>query len=286
MQTELIEKTKQFMDFQNSFSHFFEECEQGFRNEFLINMYCRICNPGQTVIAYKSNVKEVYFIKQGVVEVYNHYNDYIDGGIVSDGEAEPRKPNKRNIGTMKPILYLPKFSYFGDYQILFNLKSNLEFKTFSPDSLDNKAIKSQLNTLPYIIFMCVKDETFQDLCSLFPLTAKNLKQKALERRKRLIDQKNRVSKRFSEKVQMYQRGELRELKDGLQDFHSDESASETENKNEDMKDYLMKLNERMDELVGFVKQAETLIQRSGQDPEIKEMVQRMESQGVIPDSVP
>jgi hypothetical protein len=29
----------------------------------------------------------------------------------------------------KPIIYLPNYSYFGDYQILYNLKSNIVFKT-------------------------------------------------------------------------------------------------------------------------------------------------------------
>jgi signal-transduction protein with cAMP-binding, CBS, and nucleotidyltransferase domain len=47
------------------------------------------------VIAYKSNVKEMYFIRQGLVEVYNNEND--------------------EIHKEKPILYLPKNSYFGDY---------------------------------------------------------------------------------------------------------------------------------------------------------------------------
>lgn len=45
----------------------------------------------------------------GRVDVYNHEND------------ELRKK--------EPVLYLPKYSYFGDYQILYNLKSNLDFKT-------------------------------------------------------------------------------------------------------------------------------------------------------------
>jgi len=58
-------------------------------------MYCRIYTPGKTVISYRSNVKEMYFIRQGLVEVFNNENDEID--------------------KEKPILYLPKYSYFGDY---------------------------------------------------------------------------------------------------------------------------------------------------------------------------
>lgn len=100
-----------FREFEKSFSHFFEDCERGFTNELIIAMYCRIYTPGKSVISYGSNVKEMYFIRQGLVEVYNNENDEVEGG--------------------KPILYLPKYSYFGDYHILFNLKSNIVFKTFS-----------------------------------------------------------------------------------------------------------------------------------------------------------
>jgi len=42
IQTELILNTGMFKDFERSFNHFFEECERGFINEMIINMYCRI----------------------------------------------------------------------------------------------------------------------------------------------------------------------------------------------------------------------------------------------------
>ena len=77
-------------------------------------MFCRIYPQNRQIIPYKTNVKDMYFIRQGLVEVFNHEND------------EKIK--------QKPILYLPKYSYFGDYQILYNLKSNLVFKTLSHGS--------------------------------------------------------------------------------------------------------------------------------------------------------
>lgn len=40
MQTSLI--TTLFTDFIRQFGHFFESCEQGFINEFIINMLARI----------------------------------------------------------------------------------------------------------------------------------------------------------------------------------------------------------------------------------------------------
>lgn len=119
MQTELIQNTRVFRDFEKSFNHFFDECERGFTNELIINMYCRIYSPGKIVISYKSNVKEMYFIRQGLVEVFNNEND----------DLEMKQENKAQTNKQKPILYLPKYSYFGDYQILYNLKSNIVFKT-------------------------------------------------------------------------------------------------------------------------------------------------------------
>jgi signal-transduction protein with cAMP-binding, CBS, and nucleotidyltransferase domain len=135
-----------FKEFERSFNHFFEECERGFTHELLIQMYCRISTPGKCVISYKSNVKEMYFIRQGLVEVYNNENDELD--------------------KEKPILYLPKFSYFGDYQILYNLKSNIVFKTLlnSPEDKKNKANEP----MPDIIFMCISKEILLSLCDLFP----------------------------------------------------------------------------------------------------------------------
>jgi len=42
MQTDLIQNTRVFKEFERSFNHFFEECERGFTNEMIINMFCRI----------------------------------------------------------------------------------------------------------------------------------------------------------------------------------------------------------------------------------------------------
>ena len=87
----------------------------------------------------------MFFIRQGLVEVFNHDNDEY----------------YRN----KPILYLPKYSYFGDYQILHNLKSNIVFKTLSHASEDAQRQKEhEMN----ILFMCVDKETLLELCELFP----------------------------------------------------------------------------------------------------------------------
>lgn len=172
MQTDLIQNTRVFQEFERSFNHFFDECERGFTNELIINMFCRIFQQNRVVISYKSNVKEMFFIRQGIVQVFNNDND------------EKEKD--------KTILYLPKYSYFGDYQILCKLKSNLVFKTLSKEHAKKKS--HSIDFIPDILFMCVSKERLLQLCSLFPQTAENIKRKSLERRQRFMQQKNTNSK--------------------------------------------------------------------------------------------
>lgn len=97
MQTDLMKSTKVFKDFENKFSHFFEECERGFTNEVIINLYCRIFAHDRVVVNYKSNFNEMFFIQQGMVQIFVQQQD----------QAEEKKG--------QAILYLPVNSYFGDY---------------------------------------------------------------------------------------------------------------------------------------------------------------------------
>lgn len=64
-----------------------------------------------TVIGYKGNVKEMYFIKQGYLEVYNNEKDdkAFDEAKRENGERFSAKRHQT------PLLYLPKYSYFGDF---------------------------------------------------------------------------------------------------------------------------------------------------------------------------
>jgi len=185
MQTELIQSTRTFKEFEKSFNHFFEECERGFTNDLIISMLCRIYIPGKIVISYKSNVKEMYFIRQGLVEVFNNENDDLDSA--KQKELKNIDSVKKNY-KQKPILYLPKYSYFGDFQILFDLKSNLVYKTLENIS-DDKKVNSNYDSLPDILFMCVEKKKILQLCDLFPQTAENIKERAGERRKRFMQQK-------------------------------------------------------------------------------------------------
>jgi signal-transduction protein with cAMP-binding, CBS, and nucleotidyltransferase domain len=66
-----------FREFEKSFSHFFEECERGFINEVIVNLFVRTERPGKTLISYLQTVSDLCFIRQGVVEVFNNNNDAI-----------------------------------------------------------------------------------------------------------------------------------------------------------------------------------------------------------------
>lgn len=255
MQTDLIQNTRVFREFERSFIHFFEECERGFTNELIINLYCRIYTPGKTVISYKSNVKEIYFIRQGLVEVFNNENDE------KDKET--------------PILYLPKYSYFGDYQILYELKSNLVFKTVASSQDDKK--NGTTEKTPEVIFMCIKQEDLLNLCALFPQTAENIKKRALERRHRFMIQKNTNSLLYEKKMkekksketiegsqsQLSSDNEDGEKEENMEDWFSDEEAENLESQKEDMKQYLNKLNKRIDVLVDALKQADQMMAKMG-----------------------
>lgn len=263
MQTDLIQNTRVFKEFEKSFNHFFEECERGFTNELIISMYCRIYTPGKVVISYKSNVKEMYFIRQGLVEVFNNENDEV--------EKE------------KPILYLPKYSYFGDYQILYNLKSNLVFKTLAhtPDTTGTP------EQLPDIIFMCISKVVLCDLCDLFPQTAENIKRRSLERRHRFMLQKNtnsrivetkknekdsKIQSATSQEQSQYGEDAGIENEDQLEDFYSDEEPENFESQKEDMKMYLNKLNKRIDLLVEALKSADGMMAKMGDQKGIIEKI--------------
>lgn len=123
----------------------------------------------------------MFFVTQGLVEVFNNEADEL--------EKE------------KPILYLPRFSFFGDFQCLLNIKSTMVYKTmlhkyeYSEDQMLN-AKQSQTNTW----FMQIEKNALEELCELFPTTQENLKRNAKTRRNGFMMQRNKNSKEFAEKL--------------------------------------------------------------------------------------
>lgn len=95
----------------------------------------------------------MYFIRDGSVLLYNRF-------MVTE------------------FLKLPKYSFFGDYQIIEDLKSNIVFKT-SP---------GKINTL----FMCVDRKTLLRLLKIFPKTHEMLRNRSLNRRLKFLEQMKRL----------------------------------------------------------------------------------------------
>ena len=145
MQTKIMNTI--FKDFQIQFRHFFEYCERGFVNELIINMFARIYEPDVTIVHYGEKFRQLYFIVEGAVTMYNKF-------------------------LIRDFMYLPQYSIFGDYQIICDLKSNIVYKTKVADKEQHHQVR----------FMCVHKKVFNNLCDLFPVTAENIKQRGLEKR--------------------------------------------------------------------------------------------------------
>ena len=101
MQTELIHKL--FNKFIARFKYFFNSCEVGFRNEFVIWMFARKHSAGAVVQNYGKEAEEVIFLTEGQVDLYTKPG--IDG---------------------QKFMQLPCDSIFNDYQTIFKLKSNID----------------------------------------------------------------------------------------------------------------------------------------------------------------
>jgi hypothetical protein len=60
-----------FKTFKKQFSNFFMNTDVGFQHQLIVNMYCRIFEPGKTIISYGQKVNEMYFINRGNVCFYD-----------------------------------------------------------------------------------------------------------------------------------------------------------------------------------------------------------------------
>lgn len=111
MQTEIVGGLSKFRSFQVDFDHFFDSCEQGFKNDLLINLYCRIFprSDNVTLVMIGKTFRELMFIEQGCV------------GLFLDSQANE-----------DPFLIMPRSAYIGDYQILYDLKAIFELRCFYP----------------------------------------------------------------------------------------------------------------------------------------------------------
>ena len=126
----------------NQFKYFFNSCEKGFRNEFVIWLYARVYFPNQTIQRYGREPEEVVLILSGQVDMFTKAAD--------------------------KFMVLPEHSIFNDYQLICNLKSNILFKSHTPTFTNEKDMDREENL---VRTMNLDGEKFQDLLELYPETA-------------------------------------------------------------------------------------------------------------------
>ena len=104
LQTELVEAL--FGQFKTEFSHFFDPCETGFTNEIIVNLKFFLLEHNYEIASPGRKVDTLYFITEGYLQLVGKSSAY-------------------------PFIVLPQYSYFGDFQILFGLKSIFSCKAFT-----------------------------------------------------------------------------------------------------------------------------------------------------------
>lgn len=60
-----------FRGFKQSFNNFFLNTDVGFQNQLIIHMYCRIYEPGKTIVQHGQKFSEMYFVTRGAAVLYD-----------------------------------------------------------------------------------------------------------------------------------------------------------------------------------------------------------------------
>jgi hypothetical protein len=115
-------------------------------------MYCRIYEPGRIIIPHGQKFNEIFFISRG-------------SAIFFDPKG------------VTPFLQLPQYSFFGEYQILFDLRSNFVVKVGGRERMGDYTDENQRT-----MFLCAKKKTVERLFDLFPKSKIVIQKRALERR--------------------------------------------------------------------------------------------------------
>lgn len=128
-------------------------------------MFCRIYEPGTNIMMYGQKYDEIFFIVQGSALMYDELG-------------------------VKPFLQLPQHSFFGEYQILFDLRSNFWVKVGGKVEGD----------LARTMFLAIDRETVMRLTELYPKSKLMIQKRGLQRRAVFLQQFDRV-KKFTKKQQ-------------------------------------------------------------------------------------
>ena len=114
-------------------------------------MYCRIYEPGKTIITCGQKFNEMYFITKGTAVLYDQKG-------------------------VAPFLQLPKNSWFGEYQLLFDLRANYVIKVGGKEDLGPKSSASKSDRT---FFLCVSREMFEEIFKRFPKSKFTIQKRAL-----------------------------------------------------------------------------------------------------------
>lgn len=90
------------------------------------------------------------------------------------------------------FMVMPVDSVFNDYNLLFKLKSNIQYKSFSPPYSNEEEMQSDESKT---MTMNLEGDKFHELVALYPETAENLKLRALEKRSIFMYYKNKADQK-------------------------------------------------------------------------------------------
>jgi hypothetical protein len=134
---ELVEEL--FGEFANKFNILFINPKEGqyqekaFTSDFIINLYCRVYIPGQDIIKFQERFDEMFLIREGGISVIH---------VKSFGRHESQN-------RYMELIELPQNSFFGEYQIVFNLKSMFIYKSNEREDTSTMCINK--NVLSHLL---------------------------------------------------------------------------------------------------------------------------------------
>ena len=144
-----------FKDFMRKFDHFLGPCEEGFRNELIIQMFTASFQPNVEIVYCGQRFNRLYFALDGKIDLVTHHDKI-------------------------KFLQMSPGAVIGDYCLIFDLKSNITWKT--PDLLLDSWEHDAYTEESMTNFMCCNKSTFIDLCELYPRTCRALRDLAIEKR--------------------------------------------------------------------------------------------------------
>jgi hypothetical protein len=182
----------------------------------------------------------------------------------------------------------------------------MEYKT-PPLEKENEGNNHKFaDTMPDIQLMCVDKEKLLQLCELFPQTAENIKQRARERRIRFMEQKNMNSIWYDKECEKIREDVQKEYSNDAQyddkkrediisqkieliktTFYTDEEPESLATNKEDMKLFLNKMNQRIDNLVEALKDADNQIcKQTDSKPLLQQIKEKKKLKKEHPSQVP